>query len=421
MVIAILLIMSMSVPLAIAAGSGSGPSVWDLEIVDNSISKYSPHLNPSLVWGNDGIAHISYCDGKGIIRYAVMDHGKWTTKTVASSKGTLSTSIALDGKGKPAMAFGNGFAFGNLMYAFQDGKDWVVMTADNGGSVMGNVGLRSSLAFDSAGLPHIAYNNGLNYAQLQYATLTEPYTIHTAITGGLWDRRVVDTGSSIIGDTGYEPSLVIDPADKPFIAYRDGNSFADLMVAHQNEDGDWDITTVDNGGSIFGDTGYRPSMALDSAGHPHISYYDAGNGDLRYASWNGASWELETLDAKGDVGAYSSLAIGSHDQPFISYYDATKQTLRFVTKNPATHKWMFWTIDEGDVGTLTSLAIDPLGHPSVAYYDAANHALKYARWDWDNETLQYSTENTGIYTALAMDRDGNPVIAYYDRTDKKVS
>jgi len=371
-VIVIALLMAILVQAAMAAGAGNGPAVWEIEIVDNSIGDNTTALHPSLVWGKDGIPHISYNDGNGRIRYAAMNNGKWATKTIAVTAGTLSTSMALDAAGNPAVVFGDGLHFGNLMYAFPAGKGWSQTLIDNGGSTVSNVGQFSSLTFDPAGVPHIAYNNGNHFATLQYATRN----------GTSWDPEIVDRGSNILGDTGYDPSMVMDTTGRPVIAYRDGKHYGTLMVARQNVSGTWNITKVDNGGSMIANTGYNPSLALDFAGNPHISYYDADNGDLRYASWVGKAWKLETLDAEGDVGAYSSLAIDSHNQPYISYYDATNHTLRFATKNPATQKWIFWTIDDGNVGTWTSLALDPLGHPSVVYYDEAQHALKYAGWTW---------------------------------------
>ncbi|MDP3564814.1 MAG: hypothetical protein Q8R70_10030 [Methanoregula sp.] len=352
---------------------GIGPAYWDKDIVDNSMGDNTTTLRPSLVWGKDGNPHISYYDGKGLIRHAVMKDGVWKVEAVARTAGTMSTSMALDATGNPAVVFGDGLHFGNLMYASPSSSGWSTRRVDNGDSSLGNVGQHSSLAFDPAGVPHIAYNNGNHFATMQYATRNATS----------WDLTVVDSGSNFLGDTGYDPSMVMDPAGRPYIAYRDGKHYGTLMVAHQNASGTWDITKVDNGGSMTANTGYMPSIALDTAGYPHISYYDADNGDLRYASWNGARWKLETLDATGDVGAYSSLAIDSHNQPYISYYDATDHVLRFATRNPATQRWILWIIDDrGDVGTWTSLALDPLGHPSVVYYDATNHALKYAGWTW---------------------------------------
>jgi len=49
------------------------------------------------------------------------------------------------------------------------------------------------------------------------------------------------------------------------------------------------------------------SLALDAANNPHISYWDAGfgMGILKYASYNGTSWKIETVDNGGTVGLYS--------------------------------------------------------------------------------------------------------------------
>ena len=56
------------------------------------------------------------------------------------------------------------------------------------------------------------------------------------------------------------------------------------------------------------------SLALDSSGNPHISYYDATNNDLKYASWNGASWNIQIVDSAGDVGIEFS-CFGFQRQP----------------------------------------------------------------------------------------------------------
>ncbi len=73
-----------------------------------------------------------------------------------------------------------------------------------------------------------------------------------------------------------------------------------------------------------GDVGQYASLALDGDGHAHIGYYDATNGDLKYAHEGGAGWVIERVDTAGNVGQYASLALDATGSPQIAYYDATQ-------------------------------------------------------------------------------------------------
>lgn len=175
--------------------------------------------------------------------------------------------------------------------------------------------------------------------------------------------------------------MVLDITGQPSIAFRDGKHYANLIYAHRNAWGKWAISYVDNGGGITGNTGYDPSIALDSAGNPHISYYDKSEQSLRYASWNGTSWNLETVDMRNNVGEYSSLVIDAQDRPHIGYYDATLQELKYATRETPYAQWVIRTIDnENDIGQYVKIALDITGHPCFSYYDRTNNALKYAGW-----------------------------------------
>ncbi|NIV31371.1 MAG: carboxypeptidase regulatory-like domain-containing protein, partial [Anaerolineae bacterium] len=75
--------------------------------------------------------------------------------------------------------------------------------------------------------------------------------------------------------------------------------------------------------------GAYTALALDGADHPHISYYDPSNDDLKYAHWTGSTWDIQTVDSAGDMGRYTSLALDASGYPHISYFDDSSYNLRY--------------------------------------------------------------------------------------------
>ncbi len=338
----------------------------------------------------------------------------WDTDTVDSA-GSVGwwTSIALDSSGGPHISYFDRINL-NLKYARQLLPWlWVTETVDSAG----RVGEFSSLALDPSGYPHITYLDfvAMNNRDLKYAR---------KLPGGGWKAETVDSE----GDVGWFPSIAVDSSGQPHISYYDfdnGSGAGKLKYATRSTSGGWSIETVDSAG----DVGAYTSIALDSSGRPHISYFDFTNGNLKYArractrvdGKSGALgifcfWSKVTVDTADVVSGFTSIALDSSGLPHISYtvfgggYSEVKYARRF-----SSGSWSLETVDTGGVGMQTSVALDSSGLPHISYPDNVNHTLKYARKQpsgaWSRETVD--TGSTG-HNSIALDANGHPHVSYYD-------
>ena len=87
----------------------------------------------------------------------------------------------------------------------------------------------------------------------------------------------------------------------------------------------WDIEHVGPGGR-------GTSLVLDKNGNPHISHSEISTTSLKYSFWDGTSWQTETVDgANSDVGYATSLVLDDYSSPFIAYQDLTNKDLKYAS------------------------------------------------------------------------------------------
>jgi hypothetical protein len=263
--------------------------------------------------------------------------------------------------------------------------------------------------------------------------------------------------------TGLYTSLQVDSTGTPYIAYQLENPDGpdNLLVAHPADGdgncgvgeagGDWQCDLIDAGEGV----GQYASLAVDSDDHLHIAYYDAGNGDLRYATSRsgsncgpgGDTWTCYPVTgAYLDVGQYASLYVDSEDHFHIAYYDATNDTLKYaVDVGSGGNCGLLGSAQCDEIDAMMqgynpvglSIAEDAGGYPIIAYQDEFG-SLNVARpltamglppgygncgpetlfRTWSCETIdphdgKWTPYRNGDYVSIAASPSGLATIAYY--------
>jgi len=275
------------------------------------------------------------------------------------------SSLAIDSNDKLHVTYFDIFN-GNLMCATYNTVGW---GAGKEVDSSGYVGRYSSLAIDSNDKLHVTYFDATN-GNLMYAT-------YDTTTASSWIRTTVDSSGSFVGQFS---SLAIDSNDKLHVTYYDGIN-ENLKYSTYDTTVGWML--IHSNPHTTG--GRYSSLAIDSNDKLHVTYYGPYNGDLMYGTYDttASSWNPITVDSALTTGPgeYSSLAIDSTDKLHVTYFDATNGHLKYATYDDNSSSWIPITVDsalDAIVGEYSSLAIDSKDNLYVTYYDAANVTFKYA-------------------------------------------
>jgi hypothetical protein len=239
-----------------------------------------------------------------------------------------------------------------------------------------------------------------------------------AWAGSMFDLEAADANEST--STGQFNSIALDSQGNPHVSYFELIS-ANLRYARK-QDGAWVVEVADGSASSVG---WHSAIALDADDQPHIAYQDQTAIDLKYAKRSNGAWVTETVDggpSPASVGEYISIAVDALGNPHISYLDLYNGNLKYATKAAGA-----WTIEIADatpwnVGYWNDIALDSGGNPHISHHDLSMGSIKYSRrvgGAWINETVRDTPDWEGQYSAIAVDGSDNVHIAFYNYGDPK--
>jgi hypothetical protein len=273
-------------------------------------------------------------------------------------------------------------------------------------------GVGASLALDSFNNPHICYI---------YSTQRSSYLKYTNWTGSNWNNQTVD--SSFTGSFDSEiNSLAMDSSNNPHTVYSEQSDLNTTLKYASWTGSNWSIQTIDSEAPSF--AFYGASISLDSNNYPRVLYgegiviYGAvftNSSTVKYAEWNGQSWNIQTVFF--NVSSFGNVALDSDGYPHFTYNVGS--SLKYASWDGST--WSTQNVDSNHLISDSSfLALDHQNNPHISYYKDAelgsgtSGSLMYAYWTgsaWNTETVDNDGPNYGA-GPIAVDPSGNPHKSY---------
>jgi hypothetical protein len=208
----------------------------------------------------------------------------------------------------------------------------------SGGGVQSDMGYLCRLALDSQNNPYIFYFG----TPVQDGVGEDRRSLRMAVKSG---NQWIPESIEVLDEWDVKwLSGAIDANGTPAVAYFMGDidqagDYPDhLRYAYRDTAGNWQISVVDNSAQC----GNYCALAFDGQNRPAIAYYDIAarsasyrtHKDLKFASFNGSSWQVETVATAGAIGQYNTLWFDDAGTPFICAYEHNEQTIAILRKRP---------------------------------------------------------------------------------------
>jgi hypothetical protein len=325
----------------------------------------------SIAVNSSGTPYVAFIDGNVSYKATVMsyDGSSWSVVGTAGISGSSSTytSLALDKNDTPYVAYSNGgnkavvkkyngsswdtvgpgtgiskstasyitLAFNKYNELYLAYKDFGISnkavvrkynTTTGNWDTVGVAGFTASsvsylsLAFDTSGLPYVAYGDGSVSNKLSVMRDSSNNWVHVGTTG-------VSTGTSLY------TSVRIDTNNIPYVAYEDGGS-GNKATVMQYSGGSWSVV---GSAGFSANTATQINMYFDSHNTPYVSYRDGSlSNKATVKQYGGGSWSTVGSAGFSASGAnYMSMCIDGSNNLYVSYEDFSKSTKATVMKYTA--------------------------------------------------------------------------------------
>jgi hypothetical protein len=341
----------------------------------------------------------------GAVVATVAPGGEWLVGVIDTGVSGNFPALRLDDYGNAHVGYVNGLKK-EVKYAFWDHavNKWFITTLDRSGGFC-------SLALDSKQRPHTSY--------IDYGA---GGVMHNHWTGSAWEKQAAQLQAT---DVSAFTSITLDTHDNPNIVFYSRSRFSGEKLVHLKSviwNGTyWGARTID----IAEGVQFSP-LVSDSHGYPHLAYsrvkYE--NASLRYSSWNGDSWQSETVESSGQAVASIwsiSLQMDKADQPHIVYTDAPNRLVKYATKENG--KWTTEVVDmlaKSRYPDQNGIALDEQNNPYISYYDTGKGELKVARRSGGKWFAEVVDQNfAGAESSLQI-RNGIIWVTYEDESGQNL-
>jgi hypothetical protein len=242
---------------------------WEIQTI--APEDKSAQLACGVAISSDGTPHVSWYSIPSVeyahIRYATLQDGVWLMRTLDFDVQTGKWhTLILDPGGNPCISY-DAFVKGLMKVARWDGKEWSIRVVDSRAAHGSdyNLGMGSSLAFDSHGNAHVSY-----YSDTEIR--------HAWQDGQSWKVETVEKITPSGGASDYRSSIVFDKEGFPHISYEDRG-----IAKHAFWDGrQWHVQAIAPSGTSIS---RFSAMTIDQKHNVlYFAYRDAADGSVKVAA-----------------------------------------------------------------------------------------------------------------------------------------